>query len=55
MTCNKNFEDLHDLMCEILEPLDLETVRDFHNAFKTKMEKLKNEQATNLQKDPGAS
>lgn len=50
-----HMQTLHDLIREILEPLDLETIQTFHDVFSTKMENLKNEQATNLQKDPGAS
>lgn len=55
MSCKGHFKKLHDVMVELIASLDPESAQAFTEALNKKLEELRNEQATNLQEDTGAS
>jgi len=63
MSCKEHFQKLHDVMAELINQLNAELISQlnadeakvFVEKFQNKLEELRNEQATNLQEDIGAS
>ena len=55
MSGKSHFQELHDVIRELVSQLSVEETQDFLDILYNKLEELRNEQAANLQENIGAS